>query len=145
MAGRPGRQGQRRCRRPGQAVARCHRLRRAGLCQPEQAALRRHEEFRRQLYHAAIDSVTAALATAQTFRTTSASRWSIRRATRPIRSPGTTWVLVYQQQKDPRQGQEAGRVPEWAFTDGETWPPTLDYAPLPENVQQRVLERIDDD
>jgi phosphate transport system substrate-binding protein len=55
---------------------------------------------------------------------------------------GTTWLLVYETQKDPVKGKALVEFLNWALTKGETLAPALDYAPLPDSVQQRVLERI---
>ena len=55
-----------------------------------------------------------------------------------------TWLLVYQQQKDPTKGKKLVDFLKWAFTDGQKLAATLDYAPLPESVQTRVLSRIND-
>ncbi len=55
---------------------------------------------------------------------------------------GATWLLVYQQQKDPVKGKKVVEFINWAMTDGEKMAQALDYAPLPEAVQQRVLERV---
>ena len=55
---------------------------------------------------------------------------------------GATWLLVYEQQKDPAKGKQLVEFLNWALTQGETMAAALDYAPLPENLQQRVLERI---
>ena len=55
---------------------------------------------------------------------------------------GATWLLVYQQQKDPAKGKKLVEFLNWAMTQGETLAPTLDYAPLAPNLQKRVLERI---
>jgi len=52
--------------------------------------------------------------------------------------------LVYQQQKDPAKGKKLVEFLKWSMTKGEGMAKTLDYAPLPENVQQRVLKRIDE-
>jgi phosphate transport system substrate-binding protein len=57
---------------------------------------------------------------------------------------GTTWLLVYQQQKDAAKGRKLVEFLKWAYTDGEKMATKLDYAPLPENVAQRVLKRIDE-
>jgi phosphate transport system substrate-binding protein len=57
---------------------------------------------------------------------------------------GATWLLVYQQQKDPKKGQKLVEFLKWALTKGEAMAKQLDYAPLPESVQQRVLKRIDE-
>ena len=55
---------------------------------------------------------------------------------------GATWLLVYEQQKDAAKGKKLVEFMTWAMTKGEAMAETLDYAPLPESVQQRVLERI---
>jgi len=55
---------------------------------------------------------------------------------------GATWLLVYQQQKDPAKGQKVVEFLKWSMTSGEKLAAALDYAPLPEAVQARVLERI---
>lgn len=55
---------------------------------------------------------------------------------------GTTWLLVYQQQKDATKGKKLVEFLNWALTKGETMAETLDYAPLPDSLAQRVLERI---
>jgi phosphate transport system substrate-binding protein len=54
---------------------------------------------------------------------------------------GATWLLVYEQQKDPAKGRKIVEFLNWALTQGETLASTLDYAPLPANLQTRVLER----
>ena len=55
---------------------------------------------------------------------------------------GATWILVYEKQKDAAKGKKLIEFLNWAMTKGEGMASSLDYAPLPENVQQRVLERI---
>src|SRR5438874_11771728 len=55
---------------------------------------------------------------------------------------GATWLLVYEEQKDAAKGQKLVEFWNWAATQGEAMASALDYAPLPENVQKRVLERI---
>jgi phosphate transport system substrate-binding protein len=55
---------------------------------------------------------------------------------------GATWLLVYQQQKDAAKGKKLVEFLKWAYTDGEKMAASLDYAPLPDNVQDRVLKRI---
>ena len=55
---------------------------------------------------------------------------------------GATWLLVYQQQKDATKGKKLVEFLNWALTKGETMAETLDYAPLPESLAQRVMERI---
>jgi phosphate transport system substrate-binding protein len=89
------------------------------------------------------DSVTAALATAEI---PDDFRFSITNAPGKEAYPiaGATWLLVYQQQKDPAKGKKLVEFLKWSMTKGEGMAKTLDYAPLPENVQQRVLKRIDE-
>ena len=57
---------------------------------------------------------------------------------------GATWLLVYQQQKDPAKGKKLVEFLKRAAEDGEKMAKDLNYAPLPESVQQRVLKRIDE-
>jgi phosphate transport system substrate-binding protein len=56
---------------------------------------------------------------------------------------GASWVLVYQQQKNADHGRKLVAFLKWAVTDGQKISSTLDYAPLPENVQQRELKLLD--
>jgi phosphate transport system substrate-binding protein len=55
---------------------------------------------------------------------------------------GATWLLVYEQQKDSVKGKKLVEFLNWALSKGEAMASALDYAPLPESVQKRVLERI---
>jgi phosphate transport system substrate-binding protein len=55
---------------------------------------------------------------------------------------GATWLLVYAQQKDAAKGQKLVDFLKWAFTDGEKLAADLDYAPLPDALQQRALDRV---
>ncbi|MFO1475924.1 MAG: phosphate ABC transporter substrate-binding protein PstS [Verrucomicrobiota bacterium] len=55
---------------------------------------------------------------------------------------GTTWLLVYQKQKDPAKGRKLVEFLNWALTKGEGLAAGLDYAPLPSGLQQRVLELV---
>jgi phosphate transport system substrate-binding protein len=55
---------------------------------------------------------------------------------------GATWLLVYEQQKDAGKGKKLVEFLNWALTQGEGLAASLDYAPLPENLEKRVLERI---
>ena len=88
-----------------------------------------------------IESVTAALGTADI---PDDFRFSMTNAPGKDAYPiaGTTWLLVYEQQKDPKKGQKLVEFLKWALTKGEAMAKNLDYAPLPESVQQRVLKRI---
>jgi len=88
-----------------------------------------------------IESVTEALATAtipEDFR------FSMVNAPGEKAYPiaGATWLLVYQQQKNAEKGRKLVEFLKWAYVDGEKMAASLDYAPLPESVQERVLKRI---
>ncbi len=87
--------------------------------------------------------ITAALATANI---PDDFRFSITNAPGKDAYPisGATWLLVYEQQKDPAKGKKLVAFLKWAAKDGEKMARDLQYAPLPENLQQRVLKRIDE-
>lgn len=55
---------------------------------------------------------------------------------------GATWLLVYQQQPDPVEGKKLVEFLRWSLTEGEQMASDLHYAPLPENLQSRVLEAV---
>jgi phosphate transport system substrate-binding protein len=55
---------------------------------------------------------------------------------------GATWLLVYVQQSDPAKGKKLVEFLQWALTKGEAMASALDYAPLPETLENRVLERV---
>jgi phosphate transport system substrate-binding protein len=88
-----------------------------------------------------LDSVTAALATADI---PDDFRFSITNAPGKDAYPiaGATWLLVYENQKDHEKGKKLVEFLKWAETQGEGMAKELDYAPLPENLQQRVLKRV---
>ncbi len=90
-----------------------------------------------------IESTTAAMATAEI---PDDFRFSITNAPGKDSYPisGATWLLVYEQQKDPAKGKKLVEFLKWAQKDGEKMAQDLDYAPLPEALQQRVLKRIDE-
>ena len=96
-----------------------------------------------QFVKASIDSVTAALATASIPED---FRFSMTNAPGANAYPiaGATWLLVYQQQKDPAKGKKLIEFLKWALTKGEVMAKDLNYAPLPDEVQQRVLKRINE-
>jgi phosphate transport system substrate-binding protein len=57
---------------------------------------------------------------------------------------GATWLLVYQQQSDSIKGRKLVEFLKWAYTEGEKMATALNYAPLPDNVVQRVLARVNE-
>lgn len=90
---------------------------------------------------ASLDSVTEALATA---KIPDDFRFSMVNPPGEKAYPisGATWLLVYEKQKDAAKGRKLVEFLNWAMAKGEGMASALDYAPLPENVQQRVAERI---
>jgi phosphate transport system substrate-binding protein len=54
-----------------------------------------------------------------------------------------TWLLVYRQQRDAVKGRKLKDFLKWAFTDGEQSAASLDYAPLPTALAQRLSARVD--
>ena len=88
------------------------------------------------------DSVSAALATA---KIPDDFRFSMVNAPGDKAYPisGASWVLVYQKQKGADHGAKLVAFLKWAVTDGQKLSPALDYAPLPDEVQQRELKVLD--
>ena len=88
-----------------------------------------------------LDSVTAAMITA---KVPDDFRFSM------VNAPGTgaypiagaTWLLVYEKQKDTAKGKKLVEFLNWALTEGQKKAAALDYASLPKNLQERVLQRI---
>jgi phosphate transport system substrate-binding protein len=96
-----------------------------------------------QFVKPSMESVTAALGTANI---PDDFRFSMTNAPGESAYPiaGATWLLVYEQQKDPAKGKKLIEFLKWAVTKGEGMAKDLNYAPLPDEVQQRVLKRIDE-
>ena len=90
-----------------------------------------------------IESVTAAMATAQI---PDDFRFSMTNAAGQDCYPiaGATWLLVYEQQKDPAKGKKLVEFLKWALTKGEAMAKELAYAPLPDALRDRVLKRVDE-
>jgi phosphate transport system substrate-binding protein len=90
-----------------------------------------------------LDSVTAAMATAQV---PDDFRFSMTNAPGKGAYPisGATWLLVYEQQKDPAKGKKLVEFLKWALTKGEEMTKQLDYASLPAELRERVLKRVDE-
>ena len=53
---------------------------------------------------------------------------------------GFTWLLIYQQQKNPTNGKKLVEFLNWELKHGQKMAPALLYAPLPANVA-RMVER----
>ncbi len=90
---------------------------------------------------ASVESVTEALGTA---KIPDDFRFSMVNAPGAKAYPiaGATWLLVYEHQKDPTKGRKLVEFLDWALSKGEGMAAALDYAPLPEAVRARVLERV---
>jgi phosphate transport system substrate-binding protein len=90
---------------------------------------------------ATLESVTAALATAQI---PDDFRFSMTNAPGKDAYPiaGATWLLVYEQQKDAAKGKKLVEFLKWALTNGESMAKDLDYAPLPPELCERALKRV---
>ncbi len=56
---------------------------------------------------------------------------------------GFTWILVHRDSKDAAKGKAIVNFLRWALNDGEKMATPLDYAPLPREVQEKVLKTID--
>lgn len=96
-----------------------------------------------QFVKATLESVTAAMATANI---PDDFRFSITNAPGKDSYPiaGATWLLVYEQQKDTAKGKKLVEFLKWAATKGEDMAKDLDYAPLPSQLRDRVLKRVDE-
>lgn len=55
---------------------------------------------------------------------------------------GFTWLLVYQQQKDPVKGKKIVEFLNWSLKNGQKMAAPMLYAPLPESVQRMVAKTI---
>jgi len=90
-----------------------------------------------------LDSVTAALTTANI---PDDFRFSMTNAPGKDAYPiaGATWLLVYEQQTDAAKGKKMVEFLKWADTKGEQMARDLDYAPLPDNLRDRVLKRVNE-
>jgi phosphate transport system substrate-binding protein len=90
-----------------------------------------------------LESITAAMSTAQI---PGDFRFSITNAPGAGSYPicGATWLLVYEQQKDPSKGKKLVEFLKWALTKGEEMAKDLDYAPLPAELRERVLKRVNE-
>jgi phosphate transport system substrate-binding protein len=89
-----------------------------------------------------LDTISAAMATA---KIPDDFRFSMVNAPGDQAYPisGASWVLIYEKQKKIESGKKLIAFLKWAITDGQKISPTLDYAPLPDEVQQRELKLLD--
>jgi phosphate transport system substrate-binding protein len=55
---------------------------------------------------------------------------------------GMTWLLLYPQYKDPNTAQALQGFVSWALNDGDRYAAKLGYIPLPQEVEARVLQTV---
>jgi len=55
---------------------------------------------------------------------------------------GASWVLLYEK-ADAKKGKILVNFLKWCVTEGQKTSPQLDYAPLPDSVQQRAVKLLD--
>jgi phosphate transport system substrate-binding protein len=53
-----------------------------------------------------------------------------------------TWLLLYENPKDKRQGKVMVEFLKWALTDGQKFAKELGYAPLPESVVKLEMQQL---
>ena len=56
---------------------------------------------------------------------------------------GASWVLLYQKQTDAKKGKILVSFLKWCVTEGQKMSPHLNYAALPDSVQERELKLLD--
>jgi phosphate transport system substrate-binding protein len=56
---------------------------------------------------------------------------------------GASWALLYQKQENERKGKALVGFLKWCVTEGQKLSPKLDYAPLPDSVQERAVKMLD--
>lgn len=92
-----------------------------------------------------IASVTAAAAgIADTLSASSDYRISVANAAGKDAYPisSMTWLLVYKNQPDATKGKQLVDFLRWSYETGYQSAATLDYAPLPDRLRQRLIERL---
>jgi phosphate transport system substrate-binding protein len=55
---------------------------------------------------------------------------------------GYSWVMLYEQPSDPARAKLVRETMEWLVTKGQALAKSVDYVPLPENVQQRAIKLV---
>ncbi len=56
---------------------------------------------------------------------------------------GATWILAHGPMEDPADAEALQAFLTWALTDGDGVAQELGYAPLPDNLQELALEKVD--
>ncbi|MDD4932522.1 MAG: phosphate ABC transporter substrate-binding protein PstS [Methylacidiphilaceae bacterium] len=88
------------------------------------------------------ESVTQALASSPIER--GDFRISIANADGPDAYPiaGLTWLLLYEKSTDRQKAEKLLSFVRWCLTDGQALASSLDYAPLPPRLRERVLASL---
>ena len=55
---------------------------------------------------------------------------------------GLTWLLLYPKYDDPTTAQALQSVVDWALTNGDEYATQLGYIPLPQEVEDRVVQTV---
>ncbi|WCK56691.1 phosphate ABC transporter substrate-binding protein PstS [Aneurinibacillus sp. Ricciae_BoGa-3] len=55
---------------------------------------------------------------------------------------GTTWALVYADNKDQAKTEKVVNLLKWCVTDGQKYATELQYAPLPKQIQDLDIEQL---
>jgi phosphate transport system substrate-binding protein len=53
-----------------------------------------------------------------------------------------TWIIAYTKQADAKKAEAIRAMLTYMLTDGQTAAPDIDYAPLPEALQQKAMDNI---
>jgi len=56
---------------------------------------------------------------------------------------GASWVLLYEKQADAAKGKILVNFLKWCVTEGQKMTPKLNYAALPDGVEERELKLLD--
>ncbi|MGK7896791.1 MAG: hypothetical protein AB4372_25060 [Xenococcus sp. (in: cyanobacteria)] len=54
-----------------------------------------------------------------------------------------SWILAYQQSKNPQKAQVLKDVMQWGLTEGQKLGPELGYVQLPETIVQKAIAMLD--
>ena len=58
---------------------------------------------------------------------------------------GLTWLLLYPEYEDPNKAQALQSVIDWALNSGDEYAQELGYIPLPQDVEQRVVQTVQEE
>ena len=75
-------------------------------------------------------------------RRTCGRAWSGRALPTAYPITATTFMLVYQNQKDPAKAKALVNFLTWALTTGQNFPAAINFAPMGKILQQRALQQV---